>query len=138
MQLVFILEWFLWNFSSPKLKADTNCSDHLLFFCLSVYCPSVFLWTFYIFIFFSTTTRSISTKLGKTHSWMKGNQVFKNKSPCTFSTIDDSEIVNYFTNLQNLFLIHKTNFNRTWHKVSLREETSSLFKWRTPTFFKGK
>ena len=33
---------------------------------------------------------------------------------------------------------HWANFNQTWHKASLRDGGSSLFKWRAPPFSKGR
>lgn len=135
MQSIFIFEWFLWIFSSPKLKADTNFSDHLMSF---VYSPSVFLWTFYIFIFFSTTTWSISTKPGKTHSWMKGNQVFLNKSPCTFSMIDDSEIVNYFPNLQKSFSNPQGQFQSNLAQSFIKGREFKFVQVKNPNLFQGK
>ena len=33
---------------------------------------------------------------------------------------------------------HWANFNQTYHKASLDEEDSSLFKWRAPPFSKGR
>ena len=42
------------------------------------------------------------------------------------------------TKIKNLLLQnHWAHFNQTWHKVSLVEENSNLFKWRATPFFKG-
>ena len=60
-------------FSSPELKAQVSFSDNFL----SVVCLS----TFHIFIFFSRTTGSISTKLGTKHAWVVVIQVCLNEKP---------------------------------------------------------
>ena len=44
-------------------------------------------------------------------------------------------IVN-FSHFHLLLQNHWANFNQTWHKASLGEGDSSLFKWRTPPFSK--
>ena len=54
--------------------------------CLSV---NVFLWTFHLFIFFSRTTGTISTKLGTKYSWVKGIQVCSNEGPCPYPRGDN-------------------------------------------------
>ena len=43
-----------------------------------------------------------------------------------------------FSYFQLLLKNHWTNFNQTWHKVSLGEGDSSLFKCRAPPFSKGR
>ena len=44
-------------------------------------------------IFFSITTKPISTKLSTKHPWMKGIQVCSNEGPCPFPKGDNYEIV---------------------------------------------
>ena len=41
---------------------------------------------------------------------------------------------NTLTKLKNLLQNHCANFNQTWHKASLGEGDSNLFKWRTNKF----
>ena len=43
-----------------------------------------------------------------------------------------------FSHFHLLLQNHWANFNQTWHKVSLGEGNSSLFKWRAPPFSKGR
>ena len=100
-------------------------------------CPlSVVLVTFHIFIFLSRTTGPISNKLGTVHPWVKEIQVSSNEGPCPFLRGGNNEIVkihwwNFFKNIPPYN--HWANFSQTWHKASLGEGNSSLFKWRTRT-----
>ena len=43
-----------------------------------------------------------------------------------------------FSHFHLLLQNHLANFNQTWHKASLGKGDSSLFKWRTPPFSKGR
>ena len=43
-----------------------------------------------------------------------------------------------FSHFHLLLQNHWANFNQTWHKASLGEGDSSLFKWRAPPFCKGR
>ena len=43
-----------------------------------------------------------------------------------------------FSHFHLLLQNHWANFNQTWHKASLGEGDSSLFKWRAPPFSKGR
>ena len=43
-----------------------------------------------------------------------------------------------FSYFRLLLKNHYANFNQTWHKASLGEGDSSLFKWRAPPFSKGR
>ena len=43
-----------------------------------------------------------------------------------------------FSHFHLLLQNHWANFNQTWHKVSLGEGDSSLFKWRATPFPKGR
>ena len=127
-------------FSSPELKAKMSFSDHLSsVVCLSVR-PSVCLSTFHIFIFFSRTTGPISTKLGTKYPWVKGIQVCSNERPRPSQRGDNRELkkINWQL-LKNLLLQnHWAYFNQFWHKVSLGEWNSCLFKWRATPFSKGR
>ena len=90
-------------------------------------------------IFFSRTTWPFSTKLGTMHPRVKGIQVCLNEGPSFFQgdIIGNTEYT--LTNLKYLLLQnHWPNFNQTWHKASLGEGDSSLFKWRAPPFPKGR
>ena len=66
--------------SSPELKAQVSISDRLL---------SVD--RFHIFIFFSRTTGSISSKLGTKHLLAKKIHVYLNKGPRPFPRGDNYE-----------------------------------------------
>ena len=95
-------------FSSPELKAQVIFSNHL-----SSVCPSVCLYTFHIFIYFSRTIEPISTKLGTKHPWVKGIQVCSNEGPRPFPRGDNYEIVK----------IHWRNlkiFSRTTEPISTK------------------
>ena len=59
---------------------------------LSVVVVIVVVVNFHIFIFFSRTTGSISTKLGTKHLWVKGIQVHSNEGPCSLLRGDNYEI----------------------------------------------
>jgi hypothetical protein len=61
-------------FSSPELKVQVSFFDRLL----SIVCLSV---NFYIFHFFSRTSKPNSIKLGTDYPWAKGIQVCSNKGP---------------------------------------------------------
>ena len=43
-----------------------------------------------------------------------------------------------FSHFHLLLQNHWANFNQTWHKTFLGDGDSSLFKWRTPPFSKGR
>ena len=43
-----------------------------------------------------------------------------------------------FSHFHLLLQNHCANFNQTWHKASLGEGDSSLFKWMAPPFSKGR
>ena len=45
-------------------------------------------------------------------------------------------VVVNFSHFHLLLQNHWANFNQTWHKTSLGEGNSSLFKWRAPPFSK--
>ena len=47
-------------------------------------------------------------------------------------------VVVNFSHFHLLLQNHWANFNQTWHKVSLGKGDSSMFKWRTPPFSKGR
>ena len=47
-------------------------------------------------------------------------------------------VVVNFSHFHLLLQNHWANFNQTWHKASLGEGDSSLFKWRAPPFPKGR
>ena len=47
-------------------------------------------------------------------------------------------VVVNFSYIHLLLQNHWTNFNQTWHKASVGEGDSSLFKWRAPPFSKGR
>ena len=55
-------------------------------------CPSICLWTFHIFIFFSRTTGTISAKLSTKHPWLVRIHVYTNKGPRPFLKGDNNEI----------------------------------------------
>ena len=86
-------------------------------------------------------TEPISTKLGTKHPWVKGNQVCSNERPRPFQRGDNYEISKKKTLTKFKILLvlnHLANITQTWHKASLGEGESSLFKWRAPPFSKGR
>ena len=72
-----------------------------------------------LIIFFSRTTRPISTKLDTKHPLVKGTQVCSTSNERALSGLD------------------WVNFNQTWHKASLGEGDSNSFKWRVRPFPRG-
>ena len=79
-------------------------------------------------IFFSKTTRPISTKLSTIHPWVKGIQVSSNEGHRHFLRGDYYEIAKIHRQNLNIFFSkhHWANFNQIWHKASLSEEDSSF------------
>ena len=74
--------------------------------------------------------------------WILGWREFKffsNEDPVLFSRKDKlQESENTLTKFKNLLLQNQgANFNQTWHKASLGEGDSNLFKWRTNSISKG-
>ena len=129
VQFVERVTCWLYFISSPELKAQVSFSD------LSVR-PSVCkLYTF---------SSSSPEPLGQ----FQPNLVFLGEEdPSLFKwratpfpkgrQLGNNE--NKFTTFKNLLLQNYwANFNQTWHKVSLGEGDSSLFKWRAPSFSKGR
>ena len=92
--------------------------------------------------FISRTIEPVLIKLSTKHLWVKGAQVLAHLSwrlkwvylitICLFFVI--VVIVVNFSHFLLLFKNHYANFNQTWHKGSLVEGDSSLFKWRTMLF----
>ena len=117
-------------FSSPWLKAQVSFSYRLSSVLLSI--------NFHICIFFYRTTWLFSTKLVTEYPWVKGIQVCTNEKPRPFPGEDNYEIAKIHWRNFNIFLLQNplANFNQTWHKASLGEGNSSLFKWRTVQFSK--
>ena len=71
--------------------------------------------------------------------WFKKHVVFSTPEPkaevsCPFSVV----VVVNFSHFHLLLQNHWAEFNQTWHKASLGEGNSSLFKWRAPPFSKGR
>ena len=64
------------------------------------------------------------------HPWVNGIQVYSNAGPRPFPRGDNNEIAKkIFTKFKNLLLQnHLSYFNQTWHKASLGEGDSNLFK----------
>ena len=93
-------------------------------------------------IFFSRTSVPISTKLCTKHPWVKGIKNSSNEGPHPFPKGENYELVKI--NWRNLkFFFSRTTEPissqlGTWHKASLGEADSILFKWRAPPFFKGR
>ena len=59
-------------------------------------------------IFFSRTTKPISTKLGTKHSWVKGIQVWSNEGPRPFPRGDNCEIVKIHWQYLKIFFSRTT------------------------------
>ena len=74
-------------------------------------------------IFFSRTTGSNLTNLSTKHPLVMGIQVCSNEGPRSFPRGD-----NYELNL--LLQNHRADFNKTWHKPSLGDGDSILFKFK--------
>jgi hypothetical protein len=86
-------------------------------------------------IFFSRTSRPISIKLDTHYPWVKGIEVCSNKGPGPLQMGDNCKKGGSFKNLlQN----HPANLNQTWHKSSLGQRDSSLFKRRGYPISKGR
>jgi hypothetical protein len=81
---------------------------------------------FYIFDFFSRTTRPILTRLGTIHSWGEGIQFCSNEGDHLSLKGDNSKRVkNMEFKKKNLLL---QNHKASWYKSSLGEGDASLFK----------
>ena len=134
------IPWKSWIYFAFYLTWPEGSSE--LFWSQFVCCPSSWLsslsLTFHIF-FFSRTTQEISNKLVTKHPLVKGIQVYTNEGPSAFQRGNNEIAKIRWQNFKNLLLEnHWANFNQTWHKTSLGEEDSSLFKWNAPPFSKGR
>jgi hypothetical protein len=76
--------------------------------CLSSVRPSV---NFYIFDFFSRTTRPILTRLGTDHLWGKGFQVCSNEGDCPSPREDISESVKIHWKFLKIFFSRSSRPN---------------------------
>ena len=101
-----------------------------------VYCPSV--CKLFKFIFFSITTRRISTRLGTQHPLVKGIQVCSNERSHSIPRGDNNQIIKLHWQHLNIFFFSESRLNQTWWKVSFGERDPSLFKWRATPFSKGR
>ena len=81
------------------------------------------------FFFFSRTTGPHLIKPGTKHCLVKGIHVCANEDHIFFQ----GEIITKEWKSQK----HWANFNQTWHKTSLGEGNSRVFKYRIPPFSKG-
>ena len=62
-------------------------------------------------------------------SWMKEIQVCSNEGPCPCPRVDNYKIAKFIDKFKESILQnHLANFNQTWHKSSLSEGNSNLFK----------
>ena len=94
-------------------------------------CLSLCLLTFHIFIIFSRTTRTISSKLGTMHPCIKAIQECPNEEPLPFPRGDDSEIAkNTLTILIHLLKNQWTNLTKPLGEFK--------YKWRTQSFSNGR
>ena len=92
----------------------------------------------YFKIFFSRTTGPISTKHGTKHPWMKGIHVYSNEGSRHSPMGDNSKNIKlYWKYFKSFLQNHRVNFIKTWHKASLDEGDSSLFKWKAMPFSRG-
>ena len=74
-------------------------------------------------IFFSKTTRPISTKIDTEHSWLKGIKFRSNDGICLFSKRRYSNNVRYTYMYNCLYLKNRwANFNLIWHKAFKRRQ----------------
>ena len=94
----------------------------------------------YLKILFFRITESISTKLGTKHHWVLGIQVCSNERPCPIPRGDNYEIAKTHWRNSNIFFSRTTwpDSYQTWHKASLGDGNSVLFKWRATPFTKGR
>jgi hypothetical protein len=83
-------------------------------------------------IFFFRTSKPNSIKLGTNYPWVKGIQVSSNKGPSPLQRGDNHKNVKMGWGHLKIFFSRTTEliFNQTWHKSSLGEGDSSLFKGR--------
>ena len=75
--------------------------------------------TVHIFIFFSRTTRPISTRYSTKHPWVIGNQVYSNEGTRLFPREDNNQIAKSIAQIKNFLQNLLVSFKQTWHKVSL-------------------
>ena len=72
------------------------------------------------------------------HPCEKGIQFWFKWRPLPFSKGDNYEISKIHWQIKKPFLQNCwANFNQTWHKSTVGEGNSSLFKWRPPSLSKG-
>ena len=83
--------------------------------------------TVHIFIFFSRTTRPISTRYSTKHPWVIGIQVYSNEGTRLFPREDNNQIAKSIAQIKNFLQNLSVSFKQTWHKVSFGKW---MFKWR--------
>ena len=122
-------------FSSPELKAQVSFSDHLS----SVVCPSVCLCKFSHFhLLLQNHWANFNQTWHKVSEGEGDSRLFKWR-PRPSKRGDNWELIKI--NWQLLKIFSRTTgpiFNQNLHKPSLGKGDSSLFKWRTLLFFKGR
>ena len=146
--LVNLLNWAVQIFSSPEPKAQVSFSDQNLSVvrrrcrcrrcrrCRRRRCRK-------LFTFSSSSPEPLSQfqpNLAQSILGWRGFKFVQMKGPALFQGEIITQIVkNRLTKFKNLLLQnHWANFNQTWHKASVGEGDSCLFKRRAPPFIKGR
>ena len=124
-----------------KFKFANNfwtVSTRALIFNMNIPCGKTFLWVSYFYhvtltLEFDPFLAHLSWKL----KWaflitLRPSSVCPSVCPSVRLSVCN------FSHFHLLLQNHWANFNQTWHKASLGEGDSSLFKWRAPPFSKGR
>ena len=123
------------------LKRPKSVLAHRITICpssLSISSSLSLSYTFHIFIFFSRTTGSISTKLGTKHPWMIGIYFCSNEGPCSFPRVDNNKLAKiHWRTLKNFFWRTTGPNNQTWHIAFLGMGIHVCLN-EGPAFFQGK
>ena len=117
-------------FSMPHLPLNGTCvyvvifedpwhSEHLV-----VELSLLFLWLLLLKIFLAHLNRRLK--------WALLIKI------CPLSVVVVVGVVLNFSHFHLLLQNHSTNINQTWHKASVSERDSSLFKWRALPFSNGR
>ena len=131
-----LLIWFYmyFVFSSLELKAQ---QPFLIACCLSSVCPSLHLHETFHFFIFSKTTKPNSPKLDS-KSFEKMGFMFVQWMTLSSLWEDDSEIEKCMDEIyKSSSLEPLDHIKQTWHKASLGEEDSSLFKLKATLLSMG-
>jgi hypothetical protein len=120
----------------PWVKGIQNCTNEGQFLSPRGYNSKRVKIHWKHFKIFYRTSRPISIKLCTNQPQVKGIQNCTNQGAGPFQRGDNHE--NRVESFKNILHNHWANFNQTWHKASLRDGDSELYKWRTIPFPKGR